>query len=110
MQVAFGVEPHATPEIANMKRRRIVSALKTGSITLPQARRAARSVKMAKLRRRAAGKDASSSKTDGLVPASIYERYLGHFGAAPRNTSRKNASGAKGSAARKSAAKKAAPK
>jgi hypothetical protein len=87
-----------------MQQRSIIGSSKTGSISRSQARRAAKAVKMAKPKAIAPGKS-TSSKGGKFVSASVIDRYLGPFGAAPSNNRRKNESRADKSATTKSTAK-----
>jgi hypothetical protein len=75
-------------------------AVKTGSVTLTEARQAARAAKTGRMVKPIADRAPSAR-------ARIIERYLGHFGPVLKKaTARKSTSKKVGSAAKKSAAKK----
>jgi hypothetical protein len=83
-----------------MQQRPIVGGSKTGSISRLQARGAAKTVKMAKLRGNAP-RGSANSKRGQFVSASTIERYVGHFGVVPATNGRGNGSGVKKSPAAK---------
>jgi hypothetical protein len=69
-----------------MHQRRIVGTSTVGSISRLQARRAAKTVKLAKSITKTTAKTAGS-RNGQLVSASVFERYLGHFGPTPAKRS-----------------------